>query len=212
MSRIATVLRLSFVFVLLLLVPAAARAQSRAFATGLGGMTFDTASNLDLAGRAGVKLSPHVQVFGETGRMSSVLPKADRQAVEQATTALAATEIDGAPFVFGEVPMIYGLGGVRVTSSPMARFTPYAEGTFGVAHLRDNVSATVDGADVLSQVATPLLAALPENDHLLGVGGGVSVLGGKHTAFEVGYRYSRVFAPEHAINTGKVDAGIRFNF
>ncbi len=212
MPRLAPIIRLFFAFMLLVLVPVAARAQSRGFVTGLGGMTFDTASNLDLAGRAGAKLSSHVQVFGETGRMASVLPKADQQAVETATTALAATEIDGAPFVFGQVPMTYGLGGVRVTGSPIRRMTPYAEGTVGMAHLKNEVNATVDGADVLSQVATPLLAALPENDRLMGVGGGVSVLGGKHTAFEVGYRYSRVFAPQHPINTGKVDAGIRLNF
>ena len=214
MHRIAPVLRLHLFLVVLVLVPAAARAQNqqRGFVTGISGVTFDTASNMDLGGRAGAKLSPHVQIFGETGRIGSVLPKDDRQSVVAGTNALAAAEIDGAPLVFGEVPMIYGLGGVRLTASPRGRVTPYAEGAFGMAHLRDNVSATVDGADVLAQVTTPLLAALPENDRMMGLGGGVSILGGKHTAFELGYRYSRVFAPQQPINTGKVDAGIRFNF
>ncbi len=142
----------------LLLVPAIAQAQDRGFAGGLGAVTFGTVRGSDLAARAGARLSDHVFVFGESGRMASVLPTADQQALNDAASAVAET-MGGVPAVIGHLSSVYGIGAVRVTTSARKKIAPYAEAGVGFAHLHNGVTATVDATDITAQVLTPLLSA-----------------------------------------------------
>ncbi len=200
-----------FLFTILLL-PVAARAQDRGFAAGMGGVTFNTVSGADVAGRAGVNVTPHVAVFGEFGRMSTALPVADQQTIEDSAATLS-TQTSPAT-IQGGVPALYGLGGVRLSGIQRRSLTPYAEAGYGFARLTNDLTVLVNDSDVSSQVlnTTPLTSDLPQTDPLLSIGGGVIFAATPRIGFDLGYRYSRIFAPSQGINTGKAYGAIRVGF
>jgi hypothetical protein len=198
--------------VVLLLMPHPARAQERGFASGLGAVTFGTVTGTDIAGRVGAAPSRHVMIFGELGRMTDALPKTDQQTITDNASALAASE-GGIATVLGHVPVVYGTGGVRINGTTRNRVTPFAEAAFGFAHVTNTLSVTVSGTDVSPQVlTTPLTSRPSQTDPLMSLGGGVSFAAGTRTAIDIGYRYSRIFATDQGINTGKLYGGVRVGF
>jgi hypothetical protein len=211
------VLQRGRLFVLLTLplffVASSARAQERGFAGGLGAVTFGTVTGATVAGRAGFNASSHVQIFGELGRMSDVLPKSDQQTIENNATAIVSDDGTTTATVLGRMPTTYGSGGVRYIAAPHGRVTPFAEGAFGFAHITNNLTATLGGTDVSSQVlTTPFTSITNETDPIMFLGGGVSVAAGKRTAFDVGYSYSRIFITDQDINSGHIYGGLRVGF
>jgi opacity protein-like surface antigen len=91
--------------------------------------------------------------------------------------------------------------------------TPFAEGAFGFAHITNNLTATLAGTDVSSQVlTTPFTSITNETDPIMFLGGGVSVAAGNRTAFDVGYNYSRIFITDQDINSGHIYGGLRVGF
>jgi opacity protein-like surface antigen len=202
----------ALVIVGLLVLPSSARAQERGFASGLGAVTFGTVAGSTFAGRAGVTVSPNLMVFGEFGRMTDVLPTSDQTTINN--NAALVTSADGTvATVGGHMPANYGIGGVRVSGNMMGRVTPYAEGSFGFAHMMNELTATLGATDVSSQVlTTPLTMTTSQTNPLMMLGGGVSIAAGKRSAVDVGYTYSRIFAPDQGIYTGHIYGALRVGF
>ena len=197
----------------LFFIASSARAQERGFAGGLGAVTFGTVTGATVAGRAGFNASSHVQIFGELGRMSDVLPKSDQQTIENNAAAIVADDGVTTATVLGRMPTTYGSGGVRFIGTPHGRVKPFAEGSFGFAHITNNLTATLAGTDVSPQVlTTPLTSITSETDPIMFLGGGVSVATGKRTAVDVGYNYSRIFATNEDISSGHVYGGFHVGF
>jgi hypothetical protein len=197
----------------LLIMPSSARAQEiGGFASGLGAVTFGTVTGSTFAGRAGAILSPNVMVYGEFGRMTDVLPKSDQTTINSNAATVIAPDGTVAA-VGGHLPANYGLGGVRVSGNLMGRVTPYGEGSFGFAHMMNDLTATLGTTDVSSQVlTTPLTMMTSETDPLMMLGGGVSIAAGKRSAVDVGYTWSRIFASSQGINTGHIYGALRVGF
>jgi hypothetical protein len=139
----------------------------------LGGSGFP----MDFGGRVSFEVVPAVQVFGEFGRLGSVMPPL----VE---TGLAFSRIDLTASAF------YGEGGVRLLAAPNSPVVPYVEGTAGMAHLSFGASGLGSTTDALIRAALNLVDT---RDPLFGVGGGVLVRGGP-LQLDLGYRYKRIMA------------------
>jgi Outer membrane protein beta-barrel domain len=187
------------------LASAAAWAQpSRGSVVGFGGLTINGAtSQPSFGGAVGVDLMPNIQVVGEVGRISNVLPSTLNQLI-------ALTPVDL------KVSAFYGEGGVRLLTGAHAPVRGYVETTAGFARLSTRFSG-IDGVD--SYVNTGL-AFFDRTSPMLGVGGGVVMQFGS-VLLDVGYRYKRimgngtldrVLTGGDNINVNQLRLGVGFRF
>ncbi|HEU5186596.1 MAG TPA: outer membrane beta-barrel protein [Gemmatimonadaceae bacterium] len=199
------------VFVLSVLVlPAVATAQDRGFVGAVGGVTFVTETSSIFGAQVGARIAPSLFVFGEIGRMQNVLPE-DLQDELDLAADLFELEFGTAMELDARVPAFYGLAGIRWSRN--ARVTPFVEGAVGFARLSLDLDARVGGMDVSSLIED----ALEEEDteatkFLLAIGGGINARLIEHLRLDVGYRYSRIFTDDPAINTSQVYAAVKFGF
>ena len=162
--------------------PAPASAQTSLDAFGAVRMDHlasleDSGFPVDFGGRVSFDVVPAVQVFGEFGRLASVMPP------------LVETGLSFLPFDV-RASAFYGEGGVRLLAAPHSAVSPYVEGTAGVAHLRFGAGGFGSTTNAIVRAALNLVDT---RDPLFGVGGGVLLQGGP-LHVDLGYRYKRIVA------------------
>ena len=229
-KRLAT--RLTIV-IMLTAAPLFAQDQSgreaRGYVTGLGGFATALGNTTgDLLVEGGVRIAPHVMLFGDLGRMSNL--QADLQpTLDAATTTLAANQ--GLTVVgSGRLPALYGLGGVRVEIPTGTRVLPYALGGVGIARLNPTPQLTFSsgtmpdgstpavGDDVTAAIVSAGGFATPPSSTalMLSLGGGVQVPIAPHWVADVGYRYSRIAADttlsSAPLNANGMTFGVGYRF
>ena len=119
--------------------------KASGYISGLGGFAAsvgDTGNTTgDLRVEAGVRVAPHVMVFGNIGRFRNL--QADLQpTLDTATANLAANQgltVVGA----GSLPALYFGGGVRVEVPTKTRLMPYVLGSVGIARLSPTAQFSV---------------------------------------------------------------------
>jgi hypothetical protein len=183
-------------------VPASARAQNSQV-SGFGGLTFgDVTSSSTFGGAVAVPLSDNLQIIGEAGRMTNLMP------------SLVDTLIDFTPLDLG-VSAWYGEAGVRVIGSSNRAVRPYVEATGGVARL----TTGFDGAGSADPFINSALGFFGRTEPMLGAGGGVMVQGGP-VFLDLGYRYKKILAGQSlqslltggdlSVNQVRLGVGVRF--
>ncbi len=200
---------LSLATVLLVVVPAAARAQAgNSSVQGFGGLTFGTSSFLPktetaptLGGVVAVGLTPNIQAIGEIGRMSNIEPS-------------LYDLLEFTPVEFN-LSAWYWEGGVRFIASPRA-VRPYAEATAGIARMHASLSGLGDRFDPFVNAA---LQFMNTNEPVLGGGVGVILEHGP-LSVDIGYRYKKISASgissyinagdSFQINEARFGIGVRF--
>ena len=186
----------------------------RGYITGAGGFaaTPDTSSG-DVLGEAGVRVAPHLLVFGNLGQFHNLQPSDVQPAVDSTTSLLSGSmglNVIGA----ARVPAWYSTAGLRYEVPARSRVSPYVLGDIGVARLNPTARFTYSsgilpdgstpsaGADVTTQLvsAGDFIAPPASTALMFTVGGGVDVPVARHWAIDAGYRLSRVSAdtPVHA--------------
>lgn len=185
-----------------LVIPSVALAQ-RSQLEGFGGLTFgDVTSSSTFGGNIAVPLSDNLQIIGEGGRMTDVMP------------SLIGTLIDFTPLDL-RVSAWYGEGGLRFIA-PGGAIRPYVETTAGFARLGTGFEGAGRTADAAVNTA---LRFFRRNEPLLSAGGGVVVQGGP-VFLDLGYRYKKIFAGDSlqsvltggdiSVNQLRIGAGVRF--
>ncbi len=187
---------------LAIVLPASTHAQSSQI-QGFGGLTFgDVASSSTFGGGIAIPLSDNLQIVGEAGRMTNVMP------------SLFDAILDFTPLDVG-VSAWYGEGGIRIIGSSNRSVRPYAEATAGIARLRTGF----DGAGSLDPFVDSALGFFGRTEPLLGAGGGVIVQGGP-VFLDLGYRYKKILPSgslqslltggDFSVNQVRIGAGVRF--
>jgi opacity protein-like surface antigen len=182
---------------------ATASAQSSHF-QGFGGVTFgDVTNSSTFGGTLAVPLSDNLQIVGEGGRMTDLMP------------SLLGTIVDLTP-VDVRVSAWYGEGGLRFIATPGRAIRPYVETTAGFARVTTGFNGAGSRADAIVNAG---LGFLGRTEPLLGAGGGVVVQGGP-VFLDLGYRYKRILAGdslqtlltggEISVNQVRIGAGVRF--
>jgi opacity protein-like surface antigen len=184
---------------------ASARAQEpRGSVQGFGGLRIGTTGSPETAigGNITGSLTSNVQVVGEVGRLSSVLPTS-------MDLLLGFSPVDVG------VSAWYGSAGVRVISSP-SPVRPYAEAAAGIARMRAGITADIGRFDPLADAA---LRVFDRTSPMGTLGAGVRLEGGPFVA-DFGYRYHRIFADNWLqalaigqdldVNEVRVGIGVRF--
>jgi len=200
-------MRVAFLLVALTVLPIPAFAQAnQSFVQGFGGLRLATAPSVTptVGGTVGVGLTPYIQVIGEVGHISDVLPSTVQtlMIVSPVTVHRSA---------------LYGEGGVRLSTGPAGHIGVYGETLFGAAHLNTSVSGLGSArTDALTNLA---LRFVNTTSQVGAFGTGVILQGGPVVA-TLGYRYTRFFADNvvdtllsagHSdVNEARVSFGVRF--
>jgi hypothetical protein len=174
-------------------------------------MTFMTETAGIVGGSAGVRLTEHVDVFGELGGLTNILPRSLQEDLDAAARAMG-TFFGGPLTIDGKAPGFYGLGGMRITHAAGPRMSLFAEGGAGVAHGVSDITATAGSTDVSREVTAALGIKHSETRLLLAVGGGVTLPLTDRLALDLGYRYMCIFTDDPRINTGTMSAGVQWEF
>ncbi|HSC26314.1 MAG TPA: hypothetical protein VLD67_03515 [Vicinamibacterales bacterium] len=186
-----------------LVVPSAARAQSGQI-QGFGGLTFgEVTSSSTFGGGLAIPLSGNLQIIGEAGRMTDVMP------------SLLGTIVDLTPIDL-RLSAWYGEAGVRLIASRRQIVRPYVEATGGFARLGTAFSGAGPQADPIINGA---LGFFDRTEPMLGAGGGIVVQGGP-LFLDLGYRYKRIMAGDSlqglitggdfSVNQVRMGVGVRW--
>jgi Outer membrane protein beta-barrel domain len=200
-------MRLAFLLAALSVLPIPAYAQAnQSFVQGFGGLRLADAPSLTptAGGTVGVGLTPHIQVIGEVGHISDVLPST----IETLMTVSPVTVRRSA---------LYGEGGVRLNTGPAGHLGVYGETLFGAARLNTTVSGL--GSARTDAIANLALRFVNTTSQVGAIGTGVILQGGPVVA-TLGYRYTRFFsdnmldtllsAGHSDVNEARVSFGFRF--
>ena len=167
------------ILVATLFVSSAASAQEpRASVQGFGGVGMGsfTTVNTNFGGAVSGDLTPNIQLIGEAGRLSNILPTTTQTLFDLSPVALSASAF-------------YAQGGIRLTTGA-GSLRPYAEASGGIARLTPHVT----GLDGLPGVLTNAGLAFLNNTAPIGtIGAGVTLHAGNFIA-DAGYRYHQVFS------------------
>ena len=215
-----------FIAAMLVLAAAPSYAQhADVYASLAGGFAVSPdGTSGDILGEVGVRVAPHLSVFGDIGQFHNLQPSQLQPAVDAVTSTLAA----GGLSVTGEarVPAWYSMGGVRWSLPANSRVSPYVFGGAGFARLTPTASFTyssgtligaisppVSGDDVTNQIVSLGDFTQPQSStaFMYAFGGGVESPIGPHLLANVGYRLSRVEA-DTPVNAQSVTFGVGYRF
>ena len=197
----------------------------RGYVTGLGGFATGVgATTGDVSIEGGIRIAPHVMVFGTVGRFGNL--QADLQpTLDTATAALTANQglsvIGG-----GNLPASYFVGGLRAAVPTHSRVSPYILGGVGVARLSPSPQFTFSsgtlpdgstpavGTDVTAAIISSGNFTAPPSSSafMFTLGGGVQVPVARHWVADAGYRYSRIAADSTLSASALNASGMTFGF
>jgi hypothetical protein len=168
----------AILFATVLLTSSASAQEARASVQGFGGLGMGsfTTPNANFGGAITADLTPNVQVIGEAGRLSNILPSTTQMLFDLSPIGVSASAF-------------YAQGGIRLTSGSGV-LRPYGEASGGIARLTPHVT----GLDGLPGALTNVgLAFLNRTAPIGTLGGGVTLHAGNFVA-DAGYRHHRVFS------------------
>jgi opacity protein-like surface antigen len=216
---------ISIAAALIALTAAPSMAQTeRGYLSGAGGFEVspDTTSG-NMLGEVGVRVAPHLMVFGDLGRFRNVQPSDVQPQIDNATATLSGSGLNviGA----GRVPATYSVGGLRFDAPTKSIVSPYVLGGIGFARLSPMATFTyssgtlpdgstpIVGDDVTSQLETAGAFTAPNatNAFMFTLGGGVQIPVARHWAIDAGYRYSRINA-DTPLNAQGATFGFGYRF
>jgi opacity protein-like surface antigen len=186
-------------------VTTASAQEPRAAVQGFGGLQLGSVGTVDttFGGLVTGALTPNLQVVGEGGRMSNILPP------------LTDTLFGFSPFGVS-VSAWYMQGGLRFTASRNSGVRPYAETSAGFARMHTGVAGLDGEAGLLTDLG---LRLLDRTDPMATAGAGVTFEYGDFVA-DIGYRYRRIFSSDwvnalalgDTLHTNEVRVGVGVRF
>jgi len=210
--------------IVLMATPSYAQQTERGYVEGAAGFATspDTTSG-DVLGQVGVRIAPHLLVFGDFGQFRNLQPSTIQPSVDLATATLAADQ--GVTVVgTGRVPASYAIGGLRFEIPTNSRVTPYVLGGVGFARLTPTAQFTYSsgtlagvtptaGNDVTDQVVSmgDFTQPAATTAFTFSLGGGVAIPVAHHWTADVGYRFSRVSA-DTPLNAQGMTFGVGYRF
>ena len=200
----------------LLAAPASAQTEDRGFVRALVGATVGAGPGAVFGGAVGFRASEKLQILGEFGRMTNLMPSSVIDEIEIAAASAAQT-LGGKHSSDAKARATYGLVGARYNVGMVSGALTFVELGVGAANVKSSVTAVIRGSetlqgDISNLVSTSFTRSTPATKAAVMVGGGIVLGVTQHTAVEVGYRYVRVATSDPGINASKIYGGYRFGF
>ena len=195
----------------------------RGFISGFGGTTKALGNSTgDVQVEGGVRVAPHLMVFGNLGRFQDL--HGDLQPTLDAAVASLATDQGLDVASTGTIPAWYGSAGLRASIPLHGPVEPYVLGGFGFARLNPTAqfvftsgpmpdgSTPSEGADVTSAIESTGVFTQPvaSTSSMFTTGAGAQVLFGAHWTFDAGYRFYRIAANADLDSTPLKSNGVTF--
>ncbi len=215
----------SFVFVLLgsLTLTSVASAQSagtadKGYIEGLAQSAISNVTSQSFGVEGGFTVMPHVQIYAEVGQVSNVATAEVSTAAQQIAGVVSQTQSNVGYNV--KQPVTFFVAGGKFLIPMDGKLQPYIMGGFGVAKVKQDVTFSVNGADVTNNLAQPQYGSVQLGSDLSGtftkpmlsLGGGVMWPAWKQLVVDIQYRYGHVYAPDSGININRLGVGIGIGF
>ena len=200
-----------------LAIPGQAQAQEGTYVRAFFGATFGNQGGGAVGGGVGIKATSKVQITGEFGLLSNVIPKSVADAVDQEAAVQAdKIAVGGKASSDSSAKAQYGLVGFRSTIRHISNGTFFIEVGAGVAHVTSKITAewrnlTAQGR-LEGLVTTSFTNGTPETKPMAALGGGLALPLGKSSAIEMAYRFATIMTTGTKINTSKVYGAVRVGF
>lgn len=191
--------------------PVAAQGVPRGSLRAFGGVTFMSETATVFGAGLGFRLTDHLELVGDAGRLTNILPHDLQRDLDDAARAFGGA-FGGTLAIDGKAPGVYGLGAVRVGAFARRGAHVYAEAGGGVAAGRSDITAYAGRTNVSREVVRTLGIRRSETAPLLVLGGGATVPIAARLGLDLGYRYMRIYTDEPRIDTASMSAGIRWLF
>jgi opacity protein-like surface antigen len=200
----------------LLAAPASAQTEDRGFVRALVGATVGAGPGAVVGGTVGFKASEKLQVLGEFGRMTNIMPSSVIDEIEVAA-ASAAQSLGGKHSSDATARATYGLVGARYNLGVVSGALTFIEIGAGAANVKSKVTALIRGSetlqgDISNLVSTSFTRSTPATKGAFMIGGGIVLGVTQRTAVEVGARYIRVATSDPGINASKIYGAYRLGF
>jgi opacity protein-like surface antigen len=215
----------SFVFVLLgsLTLTSVASAQSagtadKGYIEGVAQSAISNVTSQSFGVEGGFTVMAHVQIYAEVGQVSNVATADISNAAQQIAGVISQTQSNVGYNV--KQPVTFFVAGGKFLVPMDGKLQPYVMGGFGVAKVKQDVTFSVNGADVTNSLSQPQYGSVQLGSDLSGsftkpmlsLGGGVMWPAWKQLVVDIQYRYGRVFAPDSGININRFGVGIGIRF
>jgi len=192
-------------------VPAQAQSAPAGFVRGFGGVSFLTETGGVFGFSAGAHVTRSIDVFGDLGRITNMLPRKIQEDVDAAARQFGS--FYGAPLTIDlQAPGLYGLGGVRFSHTTAQRFTVFVEAGAGAARGTSDITAVAGGINVSTQVTAVLNLKESVTEPLMALGGGIGIPLGSRLTLDLGYRFMRIYTQDPRIDTATMTAGVNWSF
>jgi opacity protein-like surface antigen len=177
---------------------------------------FGNVTSQNYGAEFGFTVTPSIQVFAEIGHTLNVATSQISSDAQAIASYLAQTQSNVGYSV--KQPLTFGVGGIRyLLPLSGSKLLPYVSAGFGVAKVSNDVTFSIAGSDVTSNLAQYGVVLGSDlsggfTKPMFTFGGGVSYPAWESVVLDFQYRYGHVFAEGDSINSNRIGAGIGFRF
>jgi opacity protein-like surface antigen len=206
--------------VALLALPGLAQAQAapepKLFLRPTVGAVVGSGPGASFSASISLKTTAKMQINGEFGSLTNILPNSVEEQVEVAA-AQVANSVNGKHSASASADAGFVQVGMRYRLRDVSGAQTFLEVGVGVAHVTSDVDAVVRGSetiqgDISDAVATPFTSATPETKPLVTLGGGIVLPINRRMAVEIGLRYQQIFTTDTAIKMFNICGAYRIGF
>lgn len=164
----------------------------------------------------GVKVAPRLVVFGEFGRVRDTAPSELGVAAQTIASYLTGQQSASVGYSVQQ-PATFGVAGVAYLIPYDGVLQPYVLGGFGIARYTRDVSFTVGGTDVTSNIGDYGVVLGSDlsgstTKPMVTAGGGAAWTVHAPFVIDFQFRYGRIFADGKAINVSRAGIGFGIEF
>jgi len=177
---------------------------------------FGNVTSQNYGAEFGFTVTPAIQVFAEIGHTLNVATSQISSDAQAIASYLAQTQSNVGYSV--KQPLTFGVGGIRyLLPLSGSKLLPYVSAGFGVAKVSNDVTFSIAGSDVTSNLAQYGVVLGSDlsggfTKPMLTFGGGVSYPAWESVVLDFQYRYGHVFAEGDSINSNRIGVGLGFRF
>jgi hypothetical protein len=189
---------------------------STGYIEGVAQAAFGNVTSQSFGAEGGVTVAPKLVVFGEFGWVRDTAPSEVGVAAQAIAGYLTAQQTASVGYSVKQ-PVTFGVVGVKYLIPYDAEIQPYVLGGMGIARYTRDVSFTVGGTDVTSNISqygvvlgSDLSGSMTKP--MLTAGGGVAWTFHAPLVVDLQFRYGRIFAEGKGINVSRAGIGIGIRF
>jgi opacity protein-like surface antigen len=209
-----------FVFLGSLTLAGVASAQSadKGYVEGVAQSAISNVTSQSFGVEGGFTIVPSVQIYAELGQVANVATDDISASAQKIAGVISQTQSNVGYNV--KEPVTFFVAGGKYLVPMDGKLQPYVMGGFGVAKVKQDVTFSVSGTDVTSNLALPQYGSVQLGSDLSGtftkpmlsVGGGVMWSAWKQLVVDIQYRYGHIYAPDSGININRIGVGIGIRF